>query len=322
MLGTFRNWVEIVGRTLAVEGVNLGEELISRGVDLTRVDTAEGRLDPAASRAIWTVVDERSDDPVFVLSMLRHIDYLDFEELGVALVSSGSAEAVIGRIVRYHGLVSDRVAMTAEVGRHLLEVGLDHRATSWRAGEFSAALITSALRDRFDRSIAPEELHLGFTNPPGEHIYRRFFRCPVLLGAPATRLMFDRTVLARHALPGPHIVADRFERLLRSRAEHLERDRSVSVAVRSAIAESMGADPPTLERVAATLHVSPRTLQRQLRSEDTNFAALLDATRHELTRQWLSEGRLTRTEIAYLLGFSQPSSLSRALRRWDNDDAR
>jgi AraC-like DNA-binding protein len=321
MLGTFRNWVEIVGRTLAAENIDLHEELISRGVDVAHVDPAEGRLDSATSRAIWMVVEERSEDPVFGLSMLRHVDYLDFEELGVALVASGSAEAVISRIVRYHGLVSDRVVMTAEVGQRLLEVGLDHHGTSWRAGEFSAALITSALRDRFDRSIAPTEVHLGFTNPPGEEIYRRYFRCSILGGAPATRLIFDRTVLARHALPEPLGVGDRFEGVLRSRVEHLERDRSATAATRAVIREAMGADPPTLARVAQTLHTSERTLQRQLTREGTTFAMLLDSTRRELAEQWLSEGRLSRTEISYLLGFSQPSSLSRALRRWSGDDA-
>ena len=321
MLGTFRNWVEIVGRTLAAEGVDLERELLARGVELAGVDLAEERLDPTTGRTIWKVVEERSGDPVFGLSMLRYVDYLDFEELGVALVASGSAEAVIARIVRYHRLVSDRVAMSAAVGQRLLEVRLDHRATSWRAGEFSAALITSALRDRFDRSIAPTELHLGFTNPEGESIYARFFRCRVLAGTPATRLIFDRTVLARHDVQEPLGVADRFERVLRHRVEHLERDRTTGSAVRAAIRESFGADPPTLDRVASALNTSERTLQRQLSSEGVSFASLLDATRRELAEQWLDEGRLTRTEIAYLLGFSQPSSLSRALRRWQRDRA-
>jgi AraC-like DNA-binding protein len=319
MLGTFRNWVEIVGRTLAATGVDLRQQLIARGVEAKDIEPAAGRLDAATSRAIWAVVEQCGEDPVFGLSMLRQIDYLDFEELGVALVASGSAEAVISRIVRYHGLVSDRVAMTANVGQRLLEVGLDHHATSWRAGEFSAGLITSALRDRFDRSIAPTELHLGFTNPAGVAIYRRFFRCKILSGAPSTRLIFDRTVLARHGLPEPLGVAERFEQVLRSRVEHLERDRTASAATRAAIRESVGADAPTVQRVAAALHISERTLQRQLNREGTTFAALLDGVRRELAAQWLAEGRLTRTEMAYLLGFSQPSSLSRALRRWQQD---
>jgi AraC-like DNA-binding protein len=123
-------------------------------------------------------------------------------------------------------------------------------------------------------------------------------------------------VLARYGLREPLGVAERFEGILRSRAEHLERGRSTTSAVRAAIGETMGADPPTLERVAATLHISDRTLQRRLHDEGTSFAALLDAARRELAEAWLKEGRLTRTEIAYLLGFSHASSLSRALRRW------
>lgn len=317
MLGTFRNWVDIVGRTLAREGVDLTSELAARGIDLSGVDPADGRLDATVTRTIWSVVDERSSDPVFGLTMLRTVDYLDFEDLGVALVASGSAEAVIARIVRYHGLISDAVAVGVDVGQRLLEVRIDHRGTHWRAGEFSAGLITAALRERFDRSLAPAEVHLGYTNAQGENVYGSFFACPVLSGTAATRLIFDRTVLARYGLPEPIGIADRFETILRSRAERLERGRSAAAAVRSALRESVGADPPTLQRVAATLHVSDRTLQRRLADEGTSFAGLLDEVRKELAQEWLRDGRLSRTEIAYLLGFSHPSSFSRALRRWE-----
>jgi AraC-like DNA-binding protein len=96
----------------------------------------------------------------------------------------------------------------------------------------------------------------------------------------------------------------------------LSRRRSAQHDVRAAIRDMIGADPPTLDRVAAALHVSERTLQRHLRDEGTSFAAVLDDERRDLAAAWLDEGRLSRTEIAYLLGFSQPSSFSRAARRW------
>jgi AraC-like DNA-binding protein len=316
MLGTFRNWAEIVGRTLAAEGIDLHAELALRGARLEGATPAEGRLDNATARAIWHVVEGRSRDPVFGLSMVRKVDYIDFEDLGVALVASGTAEAVLCRLVRYHGLITDRLALSLETGQSLLELRIDHRATHWRAGEFSAALFAGMLRDRFDRALVPTEVQLGFDNPAGLDIYRRFFRCPILTGAAVTRLTFDRAVMARYGIREPIGVADRFERLLQDRVVQLSRSQSVQDEVRAAIRDVIGADPPTLDRVAAALHVSDRTLQRRLHDEGTSFAAVLDDERRDLAAAWLDEGRLSRTEIAYLLGFSQPSSFSRAARRW------
>jgi AraC-like DNA-binding protein len=319
MLGTFHNWVEIVGRTLATEGVDLHAELARQGVTLGRSDLANERLDAASTAAVWSVVETQSADPVFGISMLRTVDYLDFEDLGVALLATGTAEVVLAHIVRYHGLLSDSVTIGLEVGQRAMELRIDHRATHWRASEFSAALVLRVLRARFDHSLRPTDVHLGFDNPAGLEIYRRYFRCPVVTGTPMTRLMLDRAALARVGMREPIGIAERFEQVLRKRVDELSSQQSVSGAVRAALQDMLGADAPTLDRVAATLHVSDRTLQRQLSAEGTSFATLLDESRRERAAIWLREGRLSRTEIAYLLGFSHPSSFSRAVRRWFPD---
>jgi AraC-like DNA-binding protein len=322
MLGTFRNWVEIVGRTLAAEAIDLRAELALQGIELEDAAHPESRLEPATSRAIWRVVDERSRDPVFGLSMLRHIDYLDFEDLGVALVASGTAEAVLTRLVRYHGLITDRVSLALETGESLLTLRIDHRSTHWRTGEFSAGLFAGMLRDRMGPDLVPSEVELGFDNPAGMDIYRRFFRSPVIPSAALTRLAFDRAVLARYSIREPIGVADRFEQVLRDRVEELSAQQSTAAAVRVALRTILGADPPTVARAADALHMSERTLQRRLHDEGTSFAVVLDEARRELAATWLDEGRLSRTEIGYLLGFSHPSSFSRAARRWSLDGYR
>jgi AraC-like DNA-binding protein len=316
MLGTFHNWVEIVARTLAIEGVDLQAELARQGVVLERSDPVTERLDAASTAAIWSVVDAHSADPVFGISMLRTVDYLDFEDLGVALLATGTAETVLGHIVRYHGLLSDAVTIALEVGERILELRIDHRATHWRASEFSAALVLRVLRARFDQALRPTDVHLGFDNPAGLDIYRRYFRCPVVTGTPMTRLMLDRAALARVGMREPIGIAERFEQVLRKRVDELSSQQSVSHAARAALQEMLGADTPTLDRVATALHVSDRTLQRRLGAEGTSFAELLDESRRERAAVWLREGHLSRTEIAYLLGFSHPSSFSRAVRRW------
>ena len=73
---------------------------------------------------------------------------------------------------------------------------------------------------------------------------------------------------------------------------------------------------PKREMVAQTLHLSQRTLQRRLQEEGTSFQALLDDTRRELAEQYLAQPRMTLLEIAYLLGFADPSNFFRAFRRW------
>lgn len=91
---------------------------------------------------------------------------------------------------------------------------------------------------------------------------------------------------------------------------------SWSDRVRRALLQGLDGERATLPAVARQLGLSERSLQRRLRDEGTGFAPLLDAVRHELALRWVGEGRLALGEVAYLLGFSEPSAFHRAFRRW------
>ena len=70
------------------------------------------------------------------------------------------------------------------------------------------------------------------------------------------------------------------------------------------------------QQIAEALHVSNRTLQRKLREEGTSFMDLLQDTRLQLARKYLKHPGRSVVETASLLGFSEPSTFSRAFKRW------
>ena len=56
--------------------------------------------------------------------------------------------------------------------------------------------------------------------------------------------------------------------------------------------------------------------QRHLAEEGTSFKELLNEARVTLGRNYVEEGRLSVTEIAFVLGFADTSTFSRAFKRW------
>jgi AraC-like DNA-binding protein len=107
-----------------------------------------------------------------------------------------------------------------------------------------------------------------------------------------------------------------FEPELRKRLADLEGDATFTERTRAVLMEGLPSGHFAVDEVARRLAVSSRTLQRRLRSEGTNFKAVVDSTREGLTRNYLRSTKLTSTEIAYLLGFEEPNSFFRAVRRW------
>jgi AraC-like DNA-binding protein len=77
----------------------------------------------------------------------------------------------------------------------------------------------------------------------------------------------------------------------------------------------------TEEAAADELGLSRRTLVRRLGECGTTFRTLLDANLKERARQMLDAGKLSRGEMAKTLGFEDPTSFSRACRRWFHANA-
>ena len=69
------------------------------------------------------------------------------------------------------------------------------------------------------------------------------------------------------------------------------------------------------EKVAKTLGMSVRSLQRKLSEAGTTFRTLLDEIRKELALSYVRDPNIEFVEIAFLLGFSEQSAFSRAFKR-------
>ena len=68
--------------------------------------------------------------------------------------------------------------------------------------------------------------------------------------------------------------------------------------------------------MAKELGMSSRTLARRLDDLGTSFGQILDGTRHQLAVRYLGEPNARASQIAFLLGYSEPSAFNHAFRRW------
>lgn len=73
--------------------------------------------------------------------------------------------------------------------------------------------------------------------------------------------------------------------------------------------------PVTSDSVASELGISTRTLARRLTEHDTSFREIKDWVRREVATRRLARAEPI-SEVAYALGFSNPSSFHRAFKRW------
>ncbi len=311
--------LRLIQRALHDAGLPAESILTRAGVDLTRLDDPSGRTPSAAHERFWRVAEEISGDPHIGLHLGEHLPVYRGQVLEYLFTSSPTFGEGLRRAIAFHRLLSDAIAGElvveegacflarrgpAQVSRHTLECVV--------AGVL--AFFASITDGRFRASSIALEHPVGA--PAGE--YERIYGCPVTLGAAETRIGFDRALLEYPIWHAEPRLLRLHEQVASAQLDELRR-MDLASAVRSAIAETLEGGTTSLESVAARLDVPPRRLRGELAEAGTSFQQILDDHRSRLARRLLARTDESIEEIAYLAGFSEPSTFYRAFRRWTDE---
>lgn len=144
--------------------------------------------------------------------------------------------------------------------------------------------------------------------------YQRIFGGPVQFGKPFNAVFFNSRDLAQ-PIPGQNpqlyeLASSYIDTQFPSTSMHLV------TRVHAISARLLVLGLCTHVEVAARLNLHPRTLQRRLREEGTSFEAIKDDVRRDAAARYLGESDIPLTKIAALLGYSEPSVLTRSCQRW------
>lgn len=150
---------------------------------------------------------------------------------------------------------------------------------------------------------------------PAKHLYEDYFGTPIQ-SSNFNGIAFSAQDAARPFLTASDEMWSIFEPRLNQRMQDLAQEATVTEKVRACLMEILASGHYTLADVADKLAISPRTLQRRLRAEDTTFQQVLDTLREELARNYLTRSDYTSGQIAFLLGYEDPNSFFRAFRTW------
>jgi AraC-like DNA-binding protein len=146
--------------------------------------------------------------------------------------------------------------------------------------------------------------------------YERIFRVPVTFGAERNAILIDETWLHHRLQNQPRyafgILCKHADALLKQ----LEDATSLRGRVEGLLLPILHTGETNIEAIAARLGLSRRTLSRKLQAEGTTFERVLDSLRHRMALDYLDARKVSVSQTAYLVGFSDPAAFSRAFKRW------
>ncbi len=318
-------------------GVLVGaSELIGElGGDVRAICRAAS-LDPAAltarelpvpAKAITSFLEAAAENCACETFGLRLAALQDLTVLGplwVLMRSGATVGELLDNLARYFVIFTTG----SLVGTERVERGLAityNIASGISAGdrqtiELGLALLCGEIRLHAPPGWQPVAVQFRHHAPADMSLHRQVFGSAVTFNQDRNAVLIDNAVLARPTLRGDARASRVARAMLEQRA--LERPSHPALRVESAVRALLPFSPCTIDEVALALHVSPRTLQRQLAESDASFQQVRDRVRADLALKYVRQSALQFAEISEILGFSEPSAFTRSFRRWHGSSPR
>lgn len=169
------------------------------------------------------------------------------------------------------------------------------------------------------RRVPLARVEVSYQNTGGSDMpddYDLIFGAPVVFGAPAPALVFGSEILTA---PVVRTEAELEEYIRNSPGDIMARrdyGTSLTDRVRHMLKPGRHEQLPSMDDIAARLAMSPQTVRRKLREENTSLRAIREEMLRDAAIVALSSGEETVAALSERLGFSEPSAFARAFRRW------
>lgn len=307
-------------------GVDPAPLLAVSGLDGFSLHTARGRVAFARMQQLWQAAAAASQDPAFGLRAGERVLPTSFGVLSISWMASDTLRDALRRLCRYSSIISTaphELHLEPADGMswlHLEYSDRDHLVPAITADAFFAA-ITSMVRMVTRSGVTPLEVRLQHGDHGQADAYEEVFACTVRFDSTAYAMAFDDRHLDRKLVGHESDIALSHEQMAERYLKELNA-RPVATAVQRLLTGLLPSGQATLDEAARRMNKGLSTLQRQLQMEDVTFRQVLEDTRRRLAEGYLADPRLTLGEVAYLLGFSDQSSFSRAFTRWTGQSPR
>jgi AraC-like DNA-binding protein len=284
----------------------------------------DNRLPFESYIALTHTSKELCDNPALPLHLGAHENFNEISVVGLLCYSAPTMREALKQLNRFGYLVAEldvplkdgrfQIVRDTE-GTWLEDTRLNPNDFPELTEETWARFIAETQRSFPDQPFV-KSVHVTHSEPSHSAKYKSFMQAPVIFNSDKNAMLIHESWLSI-PLNTPNayvlgILSAHAQKLLQS----LQESKTIRAQVESLLIPILHNGDCGMEPIAAELGLSRQTLYRKLKAENISYENLLDELRHKMALHYLNGKKVSVNETAYLVGFSDPSSFSRAFKRW------
>ncbi|WP_420560582.1 AraC family transcriptional regulator ligand-binding domain-containing protein [Tepidicaulis sp.] len=312
-----RAMARAAGYEMTAEG-----DLLSAGEIVRRLPLLEGeRLSEEDHLGLidW-IRKTHPDEAALIAAYAQTVVPEDLGVLGLAIKTAPSLRESLRRIARYYKLITDTALYRLDESGALAVFSIENRAAPHPALQLRTECALAGFAANMRRFTGPA-LRLASVSfrhacrgEPGR--YAALFDCPVHFGQARDAILLQRHVLDLPNQLGDSAVCDFLTAHLDTEMAKLCTEASFKEALLLRLSRAFSNGLPQAGSIARAMGMSERTFYRRLADEGLTYRDVLREAQTALAQELLSQSDCTIAEIAFLTGFSEQSTFTRAFKRW------
>lgn len=304
-------------------GLKLTEDgrLLDGDVAVRRLEHADGKLTDTDYFDLVDWVRLSTPDRIGLpFAYARAVDIDNLGALGLAMKTAPRLRDSLKRAERYFRLLTDTVSYQLDETTDPAHFTLNRQTREHPALHLRNECALCGFGRIFKEFVGPalsyERVTFRHDAPGAIERYGAFFDCPVQFSADRNAIDIRPGKLDLPTRLGDPAVSRFLTEHLDAELGALTTDDSFERTLAEHLSEALSNGIPKAGSVARALGMSERTLFRRLSDSGLTYQDVLENTQKSLAENLLGQAGFSITDVAFLTGFSEQSSFSRAFKRW------
>jgi len=249
----------------------------------------------------------------------RKLPWGSYGMLARASLPSPDLGVALKRWCRHHALLTGDIRLELVESGNSAAIVVDEHADLGVAREFMLVYVLRNIHGLacwyVDSRIPLQGAKFPFPAPAHADAYSFMFPGPLAFDAARAEIRFDGRYLALPLRRDEKALRQMLQRALPLTVLQYRRDRLLVQQVRQALVAYPG-QAHSAEGIAGLLHMSSRTLHRQLKEKGASLQQIKDEVRRERAKDLLYRTGKPLKQVAAACGFRNEKSFLRAFRQW------
>jgi AraC-like DNA-binding protein len=286
--------------------------LSAAGLKPSDLDDPDARIPCAAVGAVFGIAQQRRPLKSLGLRLAQETPLGAYPLIDYLIVTSSTVGEGLRRYARHSLLTGAPLHIEIREDERPIRVIID-----FPSGDSEYTISLTLLHLRREAACTLRAEWVSFAHQPDDRAaFEEVFGCPVRVNAPWSGFALSYEAWQLPMRRRDAILQRVLERHAADVVAKIPAGDDWVTQLRRVLARRVAGGDTRVSATARDLGTSVRTLQRRLATTGISYQEVLDQSRCQAAERHLADAALSIAEVAWLIGYSEPSAFHRAFKRW------